>query len=306
MKKFLVVLVIFLTSMVLLAGKEDKVVSASSGGRDYRGEHLKAIQMFKGKTRIPSSVLRGIFLTETAGAYNLGQPGRGISCANSIEDGVGVFLLQELIPTWPRDWRKVPASRAGALSGFQFLPTTFFWLMGVEIVLPNHPIVQKGRLGNVALQKELKRQGFYSGKEDGLIGRKTEKAILSYILKKHDFKPLKSERSYWRLARMAKILVIKEKYLDHVTLRIARENISAEVMQRIKNFPENECMDPFTPTHSVAATVSYLEYLADISPFPGEKPMHFAIRAYNQGPGNAKRNRMNGSTYLKKVLSNAS
>ena len=268
---FAMFVIVFIT--FLLAG--DRATPAPS--RNYRGEHLDAIQVFQGKTKIPSKILRGIFLTETAGAYNLGQPGRGVSCANSIEDGVGVFLLQELIPTWPRDWRKVPASRAGALSGFQFLPTTFFWLMGIEIMLPNNPIVQEGWRGNVALQKELKKQGFYSGKSDGLIGRKTEKAILTYILERHKFVPLKSERSsYWRLARMAKILIVKEKYLSQVTLRITRENKSAEVMQRIKKyFPENECMDPFTPMHSVAATVSYLEYLADMSPFPGEKPITF-------------------------------
>ena len=276
---------------------------------NWHQEHLSAIKKFNGKTIIPLNIIYGVYMTESAGTQNLGIPGRAITHANSIADGIGFLLMAEKIGDW-RDWQDLPASANGAVGAMQFLPTTFLELIGEKVIILDTPLAKEGtEERNKALQFKLYDLK-YDIDIDGAIGDKTRGVILEYLWDYHKFNPFhpdwnewkkKKEYPTWRLARAARILILHQKYRKHMYLEKVGQNMAGKKLKKIDRRAGIQNMDPFVPVHAISAAIAYLELLQEGSP-DGEDTLHFAVRAYNQGQRNAKKGESYGQKYLNKVL----
>ena len=309
MKKAAVIIVI--TAIVTLASCGGGVTTiteaqaATSTTSTWGEEMLLAIESFDGKTIIPQQALKGVVWVESKNTTQLGTEGWGILRANSLEDGIALLKLAEKIEYWP-GWQYIPCSMAGAAGITQFLPTTLWWLMGIEFDLSDILLAQDGRAGTYALQKELEQLG-YQLSVDGLVGTETKEVIRDYLWRFHSYHTTTSSGT--SLVRAAKILVIFDKYRSHIRLKKVGPNRIEMVLRRVEKTSSPagsvRLVDPFIPLHATASTIAYMEYLHEVgrsSRYRGESALDFAVRAYNAGPGNAKKSKRAGQSYRNNVF----
>ena len=302
MKKLSCIVVIVVVACIALEACATRSV-------DWHQEHLTTIKRFKGKSSIPLDIVYGVYMAESAGAKNLGISGRAITHANSTKDGVGFLLISDELNYW-RDWQDLPASKNGAIGAMQFLPTTFLWLIGMKVIVPNVPLAKEGETGVIALQSYLRRLK-HNIQVDGMLGDETREAILRYLWNKHRFNPIdpdwsewRKKREYptWRLARAARILILHKEYRKYMYLERVGANMAGQILRKVdRRANTHKCMDPFVPIHAVSASIAYLEWLQRDAP-NGQDALHFAIRAYNQGQKTAKKGSTYGQEYLSRVL----